>query len=311
MKNKAYIFYLILIVSALALMAVIMKGRTVEILDHVNFEQEPKVAENHSPQRIVSLAPNITEILFELGLGERVVAVSSDSDWPVEAKQKKKVGSFWQPNIESILAAKPDLIVSLINERQNSVGQSLKNSGYDVLSLKLEKLEELFPAIEKTGLKTNSSKEAKELIERIENELAGIQKKLGNCEKVKVLWSIQNEPLRVVGRKTFINDIIELAGGVNAIGFTIQQYPPISSEQVIACSADVIVQPVSAKEIAEKQQNVAMAFWSKWPNLPAVKNKRIHLIDADISHRLGPRFVMGVEIVARILHPERFEGKGQ
>ncbi|MHC4417752.1 MAG: helical backbone metal receptor, partial [Planctomycetota bacterium] len=102
----------------------------------------------NSPARIVSLAPNLTEILFALELDEKIVGVSNNSDYPAAAANKKKVGSFWQPNIETIIAAKPDLVVTLQTrtEQQKSVSDSLRRLGFKVLTLKIEKIEELFTA---------------------------------------------------------------------------------------------------------------------------------------------------------------------
>ncbi|MHC4460661.1 MAG: ABC transporter substrate-binding protein [Planctomycetota bacterium] len=266
-------------------------------------------AQPNKPQRIVSLAPNLTEILFALGLGERIVAVSSDSDHPPVAANKNKVGTFWQPNTEAIIASKPDLVITLRTrtDQQKAVADSLKRLRFKVLTLKMEKITELLTAIQKIGMATDCEQRSGELVKNISNQLNLLQSKVSLTDKVKVLWVVQVEPLRVAGRNTFINELIELAGGENAIGTTIQQYPPISSEELLACGAETIIQSAMGTSDIPGQQQAAEAFWSKFAALPAVKNNRIYVIEPDTTLRLGPRLPQGAETIARCLHPNSFK----
>ena len=257
--------------------------------------------------RIVSLAPNLTEILFALGLGDEIAAVSSDSDYPPEADDKVKVGNFWQPSLEAIISAGPDLVVALWFEQQSSVARRLERMGYHSLTLKIETIPELFDAIDKIGEVTGRGKEARELVGRIQQQFDDIQARLDSAKPCRVLWVVQTEPLRVAGRETFVNELIELAGGVNAIGPTIHKYPPIGTEQLIACEPDVIIQPAMLGGELETRQQAAEVFWSRWKNVPAVKNKRLYVLEADTVSRLGPRLADGVRMVAECLHPELFQ----
>jgi iron complex transport system substrate-binding protein len=270
---------------------------------------EPEPGQNPTqPSRIVSLAPNLTEILFALGLGERIAAVSSDSDYPAEALQKKKVGTFWAPNTEAVIASGPDLVITAQTraEQQKAVAESLKRLRFNVLTLKIEKITELFAAIQEIGTAAGCEQRSDELVKNIRSQLNLLQSKLSSADKTSVLWVVQVEPLRVAGRDTFINELIELTGGENAIGPTIAQYPSISSEELLACGAEVIIESAMGNDIAA-QQRAAEAFWSKFSALPAVKDNRIYVIESDITLRLGPRLPRGAEIVARCLHPESFE----
>jgi len=262
----------------------------------------PQVAAN----RIVSLAPNLTEILFALGLESKIAAVSSDSDYPAEADAKVKLGNFWQPNLEAVIAARPDLVVTLWFEQQSSVARRLDRIGYRSLTLKIESITELFAAIEKVGEATGQEEESTRLVGHIRQQFADIQKRLVSTKPYKVLWVVQTEPLRVAGRDTFVSELIKLAGGGNAIGATIHKYPPIGAEQLIACAPEVIIQPAMQGSDLERQQRAAEVFWSRWENLPAVKNRRIYVLQADTVSRLGPRLAQGVRMVARCLHPELF-----
>ena len=260
----------------------------------------------NSPERIVSLAPNLTEILFALGLGEKIVAVSSDSNYPPQAAKKRKTGTFWQPNIEAIIASKPDLVITLGFEQQKAVADSLNRLGYQVLSLEMEKIDELLEAIQKIGAATGYERNAEELISNIRNQMENIQSKLISTNKVKTLWVVQVEPLRIAGRETFVNELLELAGGENAIGPTIQHYPQIGTEGLFACNPEVIFQSAMEAGNLDKQQKVAEIFWSKWVNLPAVKNNRIYVVKPDTTLRLGPRLCQGIKLIAHFLHPDVF-----
>ena len=259
--------------------------------------------------RIVSLAPNLTEILFALGLGEKIVAVSNNSNYPTAAANKRKVGSFWQPDTEAIIASKPDLVITLRTrtEQQKSVADSLNRLGYKVLTLKIEKIQELLTAIQKIGTAADCRQRADELVENISNQLNNLQSKLSLANKVKVLWVVQVEPLRVAGRNTFINEMIELAGGENAIGPTISQYPQIGTEELLTCGAEAIIQSAMGTGNIRGQQQAAEAFWSKFAALPAIKNNRIYVIEPDTTLRLGPRLPQGAETIVRYLHPDSFK----
>jgi iron complex transport system substrate-binding protein len=257
--------------------------------------------------RIVSLAPNLTEILFALGIEDEIAAVSSDSDYPSGAAEKVKVGNFWQPSLEAIISAGPDLVVALWFEQQNSVARRLERMGYRSLTLKIETVPELFDAVHKIGEVTGREKEAQRLVGRIQEQFDDIQSRFHSVKPCRVLWVVQTEPLRVAGRETFVNELIELAGGVNAIGPTLHKYPPIGTEQLFACSPDVIIQPAMLGGDLETRQQAAEVFWSRWKNVPAVKNKRVYVLQADTVSRLGPRLAEGVRLVARCLHPGLFQ----
>jgi iron complex transport system substrate-binding protein len=261
---------------------------------------------NVAPQRIVSLSPNLTEIVFALGLGDKVVGVSNNCDWPVEAKQKPKMGTFWQPNTEVILAAKPDLVVCESFLQHKEVAETLKRSGINALSLRIESIEEFYSAILSIGQAANCQDKAEPLVANIKNAIDQIRAKSSSARKVKVLWAVQIEPMRVVGVQTFVNEIIEIAGGRNVIAPTGDQYPSIGTETILTSGAEVIIQSAMGTEDITKQQETAEKFWSKFANLPAVKDKKVYVIEADTVLRLGPRLPKGAMAIAKLLHPELF-----
>jgi len=256
--------------------------------------------------RIVSLAPNITEILFSLGLKDKIAGVTLDSDYPPEAATKPKVGTFWQPDVEAVVASRPELVITLGFEQQRILAERLKRIGYRNLTVNIEKVADLFKAIESIGMETGSQLRANELVSNIKAKLQQLATLVGAESKVRVLWVVQREPLRVAGRDTFINEMIELAGGENAIGPTVHKYPPIGSEQVVACNPEVIIEPAMGHVDVDEQRKTAIKFWSKFPHLPAVAYRRIYVIGDDTVSRLGPRLYEATETIARCLRPHLF-----
>ncbi|MFA5553754.1 MAG: helical backbone metal receptor [Phycisphaerae bacterium] len=301
-KKNLLIFVLIITVIAAVLSVTAVYRIKTENTNNTDAAQT-------EPQRIVSLAPNITEILFALGLDEKIVAVSSDSDCPPAAKEKEKVGSFWQPSTERIIACKPDLVITEWFEQQNLVAQSLKRLNYKVLTFRLTNLGELSAAIEQIGQACFRQQQAAELVQKIENRLNDLRNEFDVPDKPKVLWVVEQQPTRVAGTETFVSELIKFAGGINAIGPTVQHYPQLSSEEILASKADIIIQSSMTQTSITQQQKSAEQFWSRYPSLAAVRNKRIYVIESDMMLRLGPRIVDGVEVIGKLIHPELFEQK--
>jgi iron complex transport system substrate-binding protein len=263
------------------------------------------------PNNIVAMTPQLTEILFAMGLGDKIAAVSSDSDYPPQALKMPQIGTFWQPNLEAIIAIKPGLIVSENFEQQNQIARQLKRLGYPVVSVSIMNIRELFEAIDTVGKATKSEASAEKLTADIKRRLINLSGKLSTARKFTVLWVMQTNPICVAGRESFANELIELAAGLNAIGATVQKYPLVGIEQIIAAAPDIIIQPTMGDNDIPGQQKVAVEFWSKWPNLPAVKNNRIYVISGDTVSRLSPRLDQGLEAVARCIHPSMFKPQPQ
>ena len=257
--------------------------------------------------RIVSMAPNLTEILFALGLDEEIVGVTLFSDYPAAAREKNRVGTFWQPNIEAVVAARPTVVVTLGIPGQKNLAERLKRIGYHSLTVNIETVDELFEAITQIGIVTGKQRRAAEVINGMKQKLKALSALVETTEKVRVLWVVQREPLRVAGRDTFMNEMIEMAGGENAIGPTVYQYPPIGAEQVIASRPEVIIEPIMGQGDLSAQKDSALRYWSKFRNVPAVANGRVVVIPGGIVSRLGPRLYEGTETIARCLKPDLFE----
>ncbi len=256
------------------------------------------------PERIVSLAPNLTEILYALGLGESVVAVTSDSDYPPQAAGKPSVGSFWLPDIEAVIAGRPDLILTLDIPQQTDLAGRLSRMGYRCLAVSIWTVDEFFRAVETIGQATERQSQAQSLVSGIRGDIRRLTESLAGRDRPRVLWVVQRDPLRVAGRNTFINEMIELAGGQNAIGPTLHRYPPIGAEQVIGANVEVIVEPAMTGGDLAEQHRQTLAYWSRLPHVPAVANGRVYVIDPDTVSRLSPRLYQGIESIAACLWPD-------
>ncbi len=257
-----------------------------------------------SSLRIVSMAPNLTEILYALGLDKEIVAVSSDSNYPPAAQSLPTVGTFWQPDLEAIVKACPTLVAAMGFDQQKTIATRLQRLGCQTLSLNIESFAELFSGIETLGRATGRTEEAHAVINRIQQTQNSLTARYAAKPKPKVLWVIQRQPLRVAGVDTFINDMIVICGGVNAITKTLHQYPPISSEALLVCSPDIIIEPSDTPADFERLTRTAAEFYGRYAALPAVQNKRIYVLNGDLVSRLGPRIEQGLVEIAKSIWPQ-------
>lgn len=256
------------------------------------------------PMRIVSMAPNLTEILYALDLSQHVAAVTSDSDYPPQAIAKPNVGSFWLPNAEAVIACRPDLVLTLEIPQHRAVATRLRRMGYRCVSVSIWTVDDLFGAIETIAQATGRQPQAQSLVLRIRQDIELWGHIRAGRDRPRVLWVVQREPLRVAGRDTFINNLIELAGGQNAIGPTLHKYPPIGAEQVIGANVEIIIEPAMTGGDLAEQRRQALAYWGRLPNVPAVVAGRICVIEADTVSRLSPRLCQGIELIAGCLWPD-------
>jgi iron complex transport system substrate-binding protein len=250
------------------------------------------------------MSPNLTEILFMLGLEDQIVGVTRHCNYPAEALTKRKVGTFWQPDVEAVLAVRPTLVIAEDFERQRQLTEQLNRIGCNTLTVRIESIPQLLEGIATIGRAVYRVEEAESLVNRLMTAQQEMRCRYAEGTRPKVLWVIQRQPLRVAGTKTFVNEMIEIAGGVNAIGPTMNIYPPIGAEQVIAAWPDVIIEPTDEPELLETQTRSAKAFYEAFRTIPAVKNERIYVIDGDLVSRLGPRLDQGLDAIARCVRQE-------
>lgn len=297
----------VLFVAILGVAGVIIYSKYIKQLEvpsstGVEISSESQVVKKEL--RIVSMAPNVTEILYELGLGEQIVGVTKYSNYPADTANKTCVGTFWQPDIEAVLKTNPSLVITLGFEQQSSLADQLNRVGADTLEVPIESIEQLFAGIERIGQKTGRVEQAAALVQRMKAQRQGLVEKYATHERLKVMWVIQRDPLRAAGRKTYVNELFTIINCENAIPETMHRYPAISAEQVLGSGPDVIIEPFDTPDKLAEQQESAGAFYGRYLTTPAVKNNRVYVVDGDYVSRIGPRLFVGLEKIAKLIYPE-------
>jgi iron complex transport system substrate-binding protein len=263
-------------------------------------------AEEVSPPRLVSTAPSITEILFGLGLGDHVVGVSDFCDYPPEAARLPKVGGVVNPNVEAIIALEPDLVLGVPNVTHENLYRSLRQLGIKMLDLPNESIEDLYAMIRRIGEETNTEQQAEEMASRLQAKFAEVSKRVSGSPKRKVMFVVGMDPLFVAGNGTFINELITLAGGENIAADSAMKYPQVSIEEAVARAPEIIFYTSLNFELTQQQENQAKKIWSPYSSIPAVKEGRIYGLEADHVTLPGPRLEIGIEEMARRIHPEAY-----
>jgi iron complex transport system substrate-binding protein len=261
---------------------------------------ERLVAINGTPQRIISLAPSNTEILFTLGLGDKVVGVTDWCDYPPEALEKEKVMGYSTPNIEKIVALNPDLILAGYGNPIEVVN-TLDGLVLTVFGIKTTDLDDLLNDIKTVGEITDKELEAYALTSEMAVRIQAVTNQTEELEeRPRVFYIIWNDPLQTAGSGTFIHELIEKGGGVNICG-NITGYPIISIEEVIARNPEVIITS-SWPGVYEWAMNEAALNATD-----ARQNNRVFVCDDNVAQRPGPRLVEGLEWFAYFIQPEIFE----
>jgi len=253
------------------------------------------------PKRIISLAPNITETLFALGLAKEIVGVTVFSDYPESAMSKPKVGSFINISLEKVVSLSPDLIIGTADGNKKETVEQLGEMGFPVYVTNPCSLKEIFETILNIGRITGRGKRAKEVVCDLQQRINAVVSLTKNLKRPGVFFQIGINPVVTVGWNTLQNKLIELAGGLNVTGDVMIKYPRCSIEEVIVRKPDIII--VSSMKRGEYFPRVRDG-WRKWENIPAVENDRIYIIESDLIDHSSPRIVDGLEKLARIIHPE-------
>ncbi len=268
-----------------------------------SYDREITLKNNH-PQRIVSLAPSNTEILFALGLGDRIVGVTDYCNYPPEAATKQSVGAYDVPNIETIVSLEPDLILAT-DAQADSIYQELENKGLTVVAIVPGNIQEVLETITLIGKITGQDKEAAALVADMQQRIDAITEKtskLAATEKPRVFYLIWHDPIWTTGAGTFEDSLIEMAGGRN-IAHILNGYVDMSLEALIDANPQVMIAGVGMGTGAD----LTFQFLQNEPRLAdtdARLNGRIYSVNMDIVARPGPRIVDALEEFFRLIHPE-------
>jgi iron complex transport system substrate-binding protein len=261
---------------------------------------------NSEPQSIISLAASNTEILYALGLGDRVIAVSEYCNYPLEVQNKIKIGGFSTVNIEKVVSLEPDLVLATGGVQEAVVGE-LERLGLTVIALDARNIEDVLENIRLVGKAAGQLEVARELRDNLEQRIKAVTDKtrdLPQSQRPRVFYEIQYEPLMTAGPGTFIDDLVHLAGGVNIASDSAAKYPVYNLETLIERNPEVIIISFWHGSIAASVEGAKER--KRWQNVDAVKNNRVYGSNADLVSRPGPRIVDALEEMARFIHPELY-----
>ncbi len=257
------------------------------------------VAINGTPERIISLAPSNTEILFALDLGDKVVGVTMYCDYPAEAQDKEKVGDYYGPDIEKIIALQPDLILATDFHRFDLI-PALEEQGFAVFAVAPQTLEDVLESIQRIGQITDKEAEALELVNGMTSKIEEIGEETEELEgKLGVFYMTWHDPMWTVGRNTWIDDLINVAGGVNIFSSYFESGAMIELEWVVFLNPEIIMTSEWSYDWALNATELA--------STNASQMGRIYTFDDDLAQRPGPRLVNGLEWFAYLIHPDVFE----
>jgi iron complex transport system substrate-binding protein len=262
-----------------------------------------KVTVPENPARIVSLAPNITEILFAVGAGDTIVGVAEFSNYPPEAKGLPRVGSYIKPNLEAIIALKPDLVIATADGEKRAEINRLAALGIPVYIINPRTIAGVVCTVREIGRVSGREKEAADTAREMERSIARIKTLVAGLPQVKVLLVLNTKPLITVNRDTFQDEMIRTAGGKNVAAAEPIRYPTLTYEEVVVRAPGIIIMTTMSPD---EDYRRAIAGWLRFDTVPAVKNGRVFAVDSDIVDRPSPRMTQGLEGLARLFHPEAF-----
>lgn len=254
---------------------------------------------DRAPQRILSLAPSNTEILYAIGLGDKIVGADSFSDFPEAAKGLEKVGGVLDPNYEKMVALKPDL--ALIISGADKIVAKLDELKIPVFVVAPRTVEEAIDSIVTVGTVAGARSEAEKVAAGLRARLNAVRERTAAVpadRRPRVFYEVWNDPLMTAGPGTVINDLIVLAGGRNVAGDTGQEYPQYSLEVLLEKNPEVIITtfPDSYEQLRQGKR-------AGWENVAAIKGGRVALLDQNIVSRPGPRLVDALEQFEKVLRP--------
>ena len=279
------------------------------------------------PERIVSLSPSNTEILFAVGSGPKVVGVTDYCNYPPEIDSRIKtnkivrVGGYWNPSVRSIRKLKPDLVLVSIAqctvktnkcktdcnrrcELTTKVANRLKSQGLNVLTLSSHSIEDVLDTITLVGKATGNTTKATDVVENLRQKIDKIVAHSKNSShRPKVYFEVWNNPYISVNSKTWIGNIITLAGGKNVFGDAVSEWPIIQSEDIIQQDPDIMVFPVIPDVPRFWGDFEAVKKRRGWKNITAVRNSNLYEVQRDLISRPGPRLIKALEVLAEVIKP--------
>jgi iron complex transport system substrate-binding protein len=255
------------------------------------------------PERIVSLVPSVTEILFAIGARDVLVGVTDFCDYPPEARRKAHVGDMLNPNLEALITLKPDLVVATRSGNREETFDQLGRLGIAVYLVDPVSVGDVLRLVAGLGEVTGRRDGAQAVTAEFDRRVAAVRERVAGRPRPRVLYVLWPEPLIVPGRGSLVSELISLAGGESVTADQGQGYPRMSLEAAVGRAPEVIIlaRHGAGTGPAAREQ------WQRLESLPAIRSGRLYVADGDLLHRYGPRVVDGLELLARLIHPEAFK----
>jgi iron complex transport system substrate-binding protein len=257
------------------------------------------------PARIVSLVPSVTEIVFSLGAEERLVGRTDFCDYPAAVRGKPSVGGMVNPNLETLVALKPDLVVATDEGNREETFSQLERLRIPIYLVHANRIAETVDLIARVGELTGRQADVPRLTGAMQRRIDAVRRAVAPFPRPRVLYVLWPDPLIVPGRASMLTELIEIAGGTSITAGDADAYPRFSLEAAVARAPEVII-------LADHSTGAATAGraspekWQRLSSVPAIRAGRLHSADLSILHRYGPRVPEGLETLARMIHPEAF-----
>ena len=256
-------------------------------------------------KRIVSLAPNITEVLFHIGAGEKIVGADEYSNYPEEAKDILRVNNHAAANYELILSLEPDLVIAWQSGNGNKIIDPLRKLGIPVFVVETNKMDAIPSLFRRFGKLSGHGDQAKQRAHEFSRRLQELRAAQAGKSVIKVFYQIWDEPLITLNGEHMVSDIINLCGGVNVFSDAIPLVPYVNIETVVAADPEVIIAGGSREE-----RPAWFESWQKWSGISAVINQHIYLIPSDLMQRHSARILDGMELMCAHLDSARSNDHG-
>ena len=261
-----------------------------------------------APERIVSLSPSNTEVLFAAGAGPLVVGDTEYCDYPEEAKSITKIGGFSAKTIsvETIVSLNPDLVLSNDSGHETII-EALEQANIPVYAVKGNTFEDVYANLELVGKLTGNEATTAQVVDDMKARIAAVEEKVASVpqdQRPTVFWEVWDEPLMTSGPNTFSAQMVAIAGGINIFPDLTEDYPQISVEEVVSRNPDIVMGPDTH---GDKLVVGELAARPGWEGITAIKDGRIYLIDGNSSSRPGPRLADALEEIAASLYPDLFK----
>lgn len=255
-------------------------------------------AQDMPAKRIIALSPHAVEMLFAIGAGKQIVAATDHADYPKQALDIPRIGGYYGVVIEKILALKPDLIVTWNDGNKADDIEQLKKLGFKVFDSSPKALDDVAANMISLGKLTGHEQKAQQVAEQYRHRIKDLQQKYAKNLPIKVFYQLWGRPLMTVSNNSWIEQIIEVCHGENVFANSWNEYPQISTENVLVTKPQVILQ-------SNDPSNLEAINWQNWPQIPAVEMNNIFIMNADYLHRSGPRTPLGIAQVCNALQKGR------